>query len=196
MNFLPFFNFQNALQKILRNEEAIVCYQNTIQIDPNHKRSHYNLGLIFANLGEHEKAINHFNTTISLDQYHKDSIFEKGLVLLGMGELHESQTMFDKVLEIDSKHQRALSSKGFALSMLGNYELSPDLIITISKTENQLKVQLTGQSEILIFAKSNNVFNLMDIEAQLTFNSNVDGKVESLTLFQGGQQMVCKRMKN
>jgi len=79
-------------------------------------------------------------------------------------------------------------------SYVGKYELSPDLIITITKTGNQLKTQLTGQSEILIFAKSNNVFNLKDVEAQLTFNSNDDGQVESVTLLQGGQEMVCKKM--
>jgi len=80
-------------------------------------------------------------------------------------------------------------------SYVGKYELSTDLIITITKTGNQLKAQLTGQSEILISPTSNNVFKLKDVEAQLTFNSDDKGKVESLTLLQGGQQMVCNRMK-
>lgn len=80
-------------------------------------------------------------------------------------------------------------------SYVGKYQLSTDLIITIAKTGNQLKVQLTGQSEILIFPTTNNVFKLKDVEAQLTFNSDDKGKVESLTLLQGGQQMMCNRMK-
>lgn len=80
-------------------------------------------------------------------------------------------------------------------SYVGNYELSPDIIIAITKTGSQLKTQLTGQSEILIFATSNNAFKLQNIEAQLIFNSNDDGKIESLTLLQGGQQIVCNRMK-
>jgi CubicO group peptidase (beta-lactamase class C family) len=80
-------------------------------------------------------------------------------------------------------------------SYVGHYELSPDLIIAITKTGNQLKTQLTGQSETLIFATSNNAFKLQDIEAQLIFNSNDDGKIKSLTLLQGGQQIVCIRMK-
>ena len=80
-------------------------------------------------------------------------------------------------------------------SYVGKYQLSTDLIITIAKTGNQLKVQLTGQSEILIFPTTNNVFKLKDVEAQLTFNSDDKGKVESLTLLQGGQQMICNRMK-
>ena len=81
-------------------------------------------------------------------------------------------------------------------SYVGNYELSPDIIIAITKTGSQLKTQLTGQSEILIFSTSNNAFKLENIEAQLIFNSNDDGKIESLTLLQGGQQIVCNRIKN
>jgi hypothetical protein len=79
---------------------------------------------------------------------------------------------------------------------VGNYELSADIIIAITKTGGQLKTQITGQSEMIIFATSNNTFKLQDVDAQLIFNSNDDGGIESLTLLQGGQQIACKRMNN
>ena len=115
-------------------------------------------------------------------------IDQDNLLDVDFGELDIKRSIEDnpiKPIVVDDK-----TLEGY----VGKYELSPDLIITITKTGNQLKTQLTGQSEILIFAKSNNIFNLKDIEAQLTFNSNDDGKVESVTLLQGGQEMVCKRM--
>ena len=80
-------------------------------------------------------------------------------------------------------------------SYVGNYELASDFFITITKTESQLIAQATGQSEILIFPKSNTIFYLNDVEAELRFNINNEGKVESLTLFQGGQQLEGKRME-
>jgi CubicO group peptidase (beta-lactamase class C family) len=100
-----------------------------------------------------------------------------------------------KRLKEDNPLKPVMVNNKILQSYVGKYQLSTDLIITIVKTGNQLKVQLTGQSEILIFPTSNNVFKLKDVEAQLTFNSDDKGKVESLTLLQGGQQMVCNRMK-
>ena len=79
-------------------------------------------------------------------------------------------------------------------SYVGEYEVSPDLIITISKTGNQLKTQMTGQSKILIFATSNNRFNVQDTERKFIFNRTDDGKVDSLTLIQGEQQYKFKRL--
>ena len=100
-----------------------------------------------------------------------------------------------KRLKEDNPLKPVMVNNKILQSYVGKYQLSTDLIITIAKTGNQLKVQLTGQSEILIFPTTNNVFKLKDVEAQLTFNSDDKGKVESLTLLQGGQQMICNRMK-
>jgi hypothetical protein len=81
-------------------------------------------------------------------------------------------------------------------SYVGEYEVSSDLIITISKTGKQLKTQMTGQSEIFIIPILINVFKVQDTERKFVFNRTNDGKVESLTLIQGEQQYTFKRIKN
>jgi hypothetical protein len=80
-------------------------------------------------------------------------------------------------------------------SYVGKYELAPAYIITVTREENQLKAQLTGQQSFPVFAKSQNVFFYKVVEAQLTFNKNPAGLVESVTLQQNGREMVCKRME-
>ena len=57
-----------------------------------------------------------------------------------------------------------------------------------------MKTQATGQSMVDIYPKSETVFYLKVVTAQIEFNLAADGTVESLTLFQGGQEMVGKRM--
>lgn len=116
-------------------------------------------------------------------------IDQDNLLDVDFGELNIKRLKEDNPLKPVMVNNKTLQS------YVGKYQLSTDLIITIAKTGNQLKVQLTGQSEILIFPTTNNVFKLKDVEAQLTFNSDDKGKVESLTLLQGGQQMICNRMK-
>lgn len=81
-------------------------------------------------------------------------------------------------------------------SYVGRYELAPGFILTISRADIQLKAQATGQSEFPVFAKSKDEFFYKVVDAQLTFNRNETGKVESVTLHQGGRDLVGKRLEN
>ncbi len=77
---------------------------------------------------------------------------------------------------------------------VGKYELMPNFILTISKQGSQMKAKATGQAELDIFAISETVFYLKAVVAQITFNKNEDGKIESLTLLQGGQELIGKKL--
>jgi hypothetical protein len=57
-----------------------------------------------------------------------------------------------------------------------------------------MEAQATGQPKFQIFPQSENVFYLKVVEAQLTFNRNESGKVISVTLLQGGQEIVGPKM--
>ncbi len=70
----------------------------------------------------------------------------------------------------------------------------PSFIIEITKEGSQLKAQATGQAAFDIFPKSNNVFYVKVIPAQITFNKDEKGKMRSLTLLQGGQEVTGKRL--
>ena len=77
---------------------------------------------------------------------------------------------------------------------IGKYELMPGFILAISKEGKQMKAQATGQQMLDIFPISNEVFYLKAVVAQITFNIGEDGKVESLTLLQGGQELTGEKM--
>jgi hypothetical protein len=77
---------------------------------------------------------------------------------------------------------------------VGAYELQPGFIITVSREGHQLFAQATGQPKFEVFPKSNTEFFLKVVEAQITFTVT-DGKVESLTLHQGGQKINGKKIK-
>lgn len=77
---------------------------------------------------------------------------------------------------------------------VGKYELAPGFVISITRKENQLSAQATGQPAFQIFAQSDGVFFLKAVEARITFNQNNDGKVESLTLAQGGRKTTGRRL--
>lgn len=77
---------------------------------------------------------------------------------------------------------------------VGNYELAPGFILTITKDGSQLKARATGQGANPIFAKSKNEFYYKTVDAQVVFNVNKAGAVESLTFYQAGQEINGKKL--
>jgi len=75
----------------------------------------------------------------------------------------------------------------------GVYQLAPEFKITITQEGTRLWAQATGQSRFELFARSESEFFLKAVDAQVMFNSNDKGEVESLTLFQGGREMIGMR---
>jgi serine-type D-Ala-D-Ala carboxypeptidase/endopeptidase len=76
----------------------------------------------------------------------------------------------------------------------GKYQLAPNFIITISKKGDSLLAQATGQGSAEIYPESKDKFYYKVVAAKIKFNRNSEGNVESLTLFQNGQQMPAKKL--
>ncbi|MEO6590158.1 MAG: DUF3471 domain-containing protein, partial [Pyrinomonadaceae bacterium] len=75
---------------------------------------------------------------------------------------------------------------------IGEYELVPNVIFTIKRRTDKLFAQLSGQSNVRVFASSEKDFYYKIVNAQLTFNRGANGKIESLTLHQNGDQIARK----
>lgn len=77
---------------------------------------------------------------------------------------------------------------------VGVYEFIPNVQMTITREEQQLFLQLTGQQRFPAYASSEIDFFLKVVEASITFNKDADGNIESLTLHQNGRDQVAKRI--
>ncbi len=76
---------------------------------------------------------------------------------------------------------------------IGVYEFQPGFSIAITREGKQLFAQATGQAKFEVYPKSQTEFYLKVVVAQITFSAT-DGKVDTLTLNQGGRQMNAKRI--
>jgi CubicO group peptidase (beta-lactamase class C family) len=78
---------------------------------------------------------------------------------------------------------------------VGQYELRPGFILTITKAENKLMAQATGQPKVQIYAESAAKYFFKVVDAQITFVQNESGKVTHLIFNQGGGEIEAKKIK-
>ena len=76
---------------------------------------------------------------------------------------------------------------------VGDYELVPTFVIAITKQDDHLMLQATGQPQFELFAESKKEFFLKVVDAQITFVKDGAGKVTELVLHQAGAHQKAKK---
>ena len=85
--------------------------------------------------------------------------------------------------------------KEILVNYVGVYELQPGFQIKIKVQNDRLIAMAAGQPAVELFAKTENTFYIKEIGAQLVFNKDSDGIINSLTFAQGGNKMEGKKIK-
>jgi hypothetical protein len=78
---------------------------------------------------------------------------------------------------------------------VGRYQLAPDFILTVTREGDGLFVQATGQPKGQVFPEGERTFFAKVVNAQFTFEPDVNGKASGLVLHQGGRDMSAKRLE-
>ena len=159
-------------------EEALQVFKLNVEAFPKSSNVYDSYGEAFMKLGKNEQAIENYKKSIELNPGNQGGIDMLKKLGVDTGSLIEEVIVAEELLQ----------------SYVGKYELSPGFILTVSKEGSQMKTQATGQSMVDIFPKSDTVFYLKVVAAQITFNRAEDGTVKSLTLLQGGQEMTGEKL--
>lgn len=162
-----------------KKKEAEAVFKLNVEAFPKSSNVYDSYGEALMEQGKNELAIANYKKSVELNPANEGGIAM--LKKLGV----ETQGMVKDVTVPN------VIFEGY----IGKYELKPGFVLTIIKEGNQLKAQATGQPAFDIFPKSETEFYVKVISAQITFNKSDDGAVESLTLFQGGQEIVGKRVE-
>ncbi|MFA5075177.1 MAG: serine hydrolase [Candidatus Babeliales bacterium] len=78
---------------------------------------------------------------------------------------------------------------------VGDYKLKENFFLTITKENNKLFVQATGQSKFQIYPESETKFFYKYINAQISFVRDEDNKVTKLILHQGGMDQEADKVE-
>jgi len=75
---------------------------------------------------------------------------------------------------------------------IGTYELTPNVIITISRKGSKMYAQVTGQKAFEIIPIDETTFNAFDIGARIVFNLDEHQTTRSLSLIRNGDRIAKK----
>ena len=78
---------------------------------------------------------------------------------------------------------------------VGEYELAPNFILSVTKDQNRLITQATGQPKFEVFPETQTKFFPKEFESQLEFVKDESGKVTKMILYQGGRTTEAKKIK-
>jgi len=195
------FLFDEARDPMILSDDAVAAMMNpAAQMDPENPDMFYGYGLVI-NQAEprrigHGGGINGFVSslghrpeqnqaiiilsnvaTASLDKISGD------LAAILAGEPYDLPALPDAVALDPALYER----------YVGTYQLSPEFAIAITSESGQFYGQGTGQPKLALYPSSETEFFARAFELKITFNVDEDGVVESLTLLQGGQELVALR---
>jgi CubicO group peptidase (beta-lactamase class C family) len=78
---------------------------------------------------------------------------------------------------------------------IGRYQLAPNFILTVTREGDHLFTQATGQPKVEIFPESDRDYFLKVVDAQITFETDSQGRANSLILHQNGMNQQAKRIE-
>jgi len=76
---------------------------------------------------------------------------------------------------------------------VGRYPLTPAFVIAVTREDDRLMAQATGQPAFRIWPSAPDEFFLKVVDAQISFTRGADGKVDGLILHQGGRDQRAER---
>ncbi|MBK8372586.1 MAG: serine hydrolase [Saprospiraceae bacterium] len=161
-----------------KSEEAAQVFVLNIEAFPESANAYDSYAEALMNLGRNEEAIKNYKISVEMNPANQNGIDMLKKLGADTGNFEKEIIVPEDILK----------------TYIGRYELQPGFILTVTKEGNQMKVQATGQPIFDIFPASNEKFYLKAIVAQIAFNKGGNGEIESFTLFQGGQEMICKKL--
>ena len=115
-------NKGTSLAHLDRREEAVACFDRSLEIDARQFHVWGNRGGSMAALGRHEEALACFDRSLAINPHHPTPWLNKGAALEFSGRHEEALACFERALEINPHDAEAWYNRGNSLAALGRRE--------------------------------------------------------------------------
>ncbi|MBN2147211.1 MAG: tetratricopeptide repeat protein [Anaerolineales bacterium] len=124
-----------SLDSLARHEEAILCYEKALEIDPHLAMAWNNKGQCLIALGRKEEALGYLDHALALDPSLAMFWSNKGGALYTLGRYDEAIGCLEMALERDQRYTSAWQNKGNCLACLNRFSEAIDCYNQILKID-------------------------------------------------------------
>ncbi|PRR20009.1 tetratricopeptide repeat protein [Borreliella burgdorferi] len=153
--------------KLKKYERSIESFDQTIKLDPKHKKALHNKGIALMMLNKNKKAIESFEKAIQIDKNYGTAYYQKGIAEEKNGDMQQAFASFKNAYNLDKNPNYALKA-GIVSNNLGNFKQSEEYL-------NFFNANAKKPNEIAIYNLSIAKFENNKLEESLeTINKAID----------------------
>ena len=141
-------------------EEAKILFQNIIQVQPTHYKSHTNIGAILIKLGKLEEAEISFKKAIELKPEFAVAHYNLGVTQEKLGRFNEAEISYRKAIEFKTDYVEAHNNLNMILRQ-------NKLLLNIEQAKNSKKKIKVNNLDIDIGLATNPFFSKRKVEIEL-----------------------------
>nr|WP_267579503.1 tetratricopeptide repeat protein [Borreliella afzelii] len=113
--------------KLKKYEHSIEAFDQTIRLDPKHKKAHNNKGIALILLNKNKQAIESFEKAIQIDKNYDIAYYQKGIAEEKTGDMQQAFVSFKNAYDLNKKLNYALKA-GIVSNNLGNFKKSEEYL--------------------------------------------------------------------
>ena len=103
-------------------QNAITCFRNALQLNPNYPEAHNNLGVALIEQGDIEAAIACYNSALQLKPNYPDAHYNLGNAFKEQGDIEAAIACYNSALQLKPNYPEAHNNLGIALQKQGDIE--------------------------------------------------------------------------
>jgi tetratricopeptide (TPR) repeat protein len=103
-------------------EEALQAFARAVELEPRLPKTHHNLGMAYAHLGEWSKAIPAFEEAIRLLPRYVEAYLRLGQSYEALGRWGDALAVYERLVRVDPGEVRAWGRAGEVLDRLGRHQ--------------------------------------------------------------------------
>ncbi|MBP0019598.1 MAG: tetratricopeptide repeat protein [Cyanobacteria bacterium SBLK] len=122
LSYQEWFDRGIQLGNLGRFEEALTCFDQALQFQPDKYEAWLSQGFALFNLGRFEEALTCFDQALQFQPDYHEAWVNRGNALFNLGRLEEAIASYDRALQFQPDYHEAWVNRGLALFNLGRLE--------------------------------------------------------------------------
>jgi superkiller protein 3 len=106
--------------ELKEDDNAILYFQKSIELDPTTSKAYYNLGILYDNKGNLDEAIRLYEKAIAVDPRNSKAYNNLGIACKAKGNLDKAIQLYEKAIDLSPQDPEAYNNLGTAYQNRGN----------------------------------------------------------------------------